>query len=318
MIKFSRRLIDISGMRNVVERRIPVLKLDSGRPGPAAWLIGCIHGDEPGGTAIIHDVLAATRESGLLAGSLHALPLVNSMGFENVSRFINVDHEDLNRCFPGNSGGTAGERIAERLFGMIRASSPALVIDLHNDWIQSMPYILIEPAGHFTRRGLRRRTVEAAAAAGLPVVQETDASHALSCTLTGALVTAGIPALTIEAGGACGVVETNVEAGKQAVLGMLRQLGMIRDDAAGRVAPPKVLDYSSRPRCTSSGLIRFTVTPGERVAAGAVIARVYSAFGSVEETLKAEKAGYVLGVADHARAVPGAEVIAIAELTDTA
>ena len=40
MLKYSRRLIDISGMRNVIERRIPVLTLDSGRPGPRVWLSG--------------------------------------------------------------------------------------------------------------------------------------------------------------------------------------------------------------------------------------------------------------------------------------
>jgi hypothetical protein len=43
------------------------------------------------------------------------------------------------------------------------------------------------------------------------------------------------------------------------------------------------------------------------------LARVYSAFGSVEETIRAGRPGYVLGVSDHARALPGAEVIAIAE-----
>jgi hypothetical protein len=34
MLKFSKRLIDISGMRSVVQRRVPVLTLDSRRPGP--------------------------------------------------------------------------------------------------------------------------------------------------------------------------------------------------------------------------------------------------------------------------------------------
>jgi predicted deacylase len=45
-----------------------------------------------------------------------------------------------------------------------------------------------------------------------------------------------------------------------------------------------------------------------------ILARVYSAFGSREETLRATGPGYVLGLKDHARVLPGAEVIAIAEL----
>jgi predicted deacylase len=75
-----------------------------------------------------------------------------------------------------------------------------------------------------------------------------------------------------------------------------------------------VLDYTNRPHCMSSGLVRFAVLPGDRVRANSVVARVYSAFGSVEETLRAEREGFVLGVADHARAVPGSEIIAIAEI----
>jgi predicted deacylase len=58
--------------------------------------------------------------------------------------------------------------------------------------------------------------------------------------------------------------------------------------------------------------VRFSVTPGDEVRAEQTVAQVFSAFGSVEETLRADRAGYVLGVSDHARAVPGSEIIAIA------
>jgi len=314
MLKYSKRLIDITGMRDVIQRRIPVLTLDSKAPGPTVWLAGCIHGDEPGGTAIIHEVVGTVRETGMAGGVLHALPLINSMGFENISRFVNSDREDLNRCFPGDPKGSMGERIARRLFDMIRATEPDLVVDLHNDWIQSVPYVLLDPRAHFRRPGLRKSTIEAARAAGLMIVQDSDQAEAMSRTLTGALVAAGVRAFTLEAGGASGIVEASIEAGRNAVLGVLRSVGMITAPTGEppRPASPRVLDYTSRPRCTSSGLVRFTVAPGDRIAPGNIVARVYSAFGSVEETLRAEGPGFVLGVADHARAVPGSEVIAIA------
>ncbi|MGW8368788.1 MAG: hypothetical protein ACWGPN_08925, partial [Gammaproteobacteria bacterium] len=84
-------------------------------------------------------------------------------------------------------------------------------------------------------------------------------------------------------------------------------------ESAAKPATSRVLDYTSRPHCTSSGLVRFSVAPGDRIESDEPVARVLSAFGSVEETLRADCAGFVLGVADHARAVPGSEVIAIAE-----
>ncbi len=138
-MRISRRTIDIAGLRDIIQRRIPVLVADSHRPGPVVCLTACIHGDEVGGTAIVHDVFARFRREGLKRGSVYAYPLVNSLGFENAARFITSDGEDLNRCFPGDARGRMGQQIARRLFDTIMKAQPDLVIDLHNDWIRSVP-----------------------------------------------------------------------------------------------------------------------------------------------------------------------------------
>ena len=314
MLRIAKRLIDVTGMRDVLQRRVPVMVLDSKVEGPVVWLTGCIHGDEPGGTAIIQDVFNELRATGLERGAVHALPLINATGFENVSRFINSEREDLNRCFPGDAKGTAGQRIARRIFDLITETQPALVIDLHNDWIQSVPYVVLEPQSSFRDKRLHRTTVAHAAETDLLIVQEPEtADHT---TLAGALAAAGVPAFTLEAGGACGIVETNVRAGKAAVLGVLRRMHMVGENGEARKPrskPIRVLAYANQPLCGSSGIIRFSVKPGEAISANQELGRVYSAFGSLEESLRAARSGYVLGVSDHARALPGSEVIAIAE-----
>ena len=316
MLRISRRLIDVTGMRDIVQRRIPLLTLDSKKPGPTVWLAGCIHGDEPGGAVIIHEVFKAVRESGMAGGVIHALPLINVMGFENVSRFINSDREDLNRCFPGDPKGTMGQRFAHRLFELVAESEPDLVIDLHNDWIQSVPYVLIDSPNHFASHRLYERTVHAAAATGLVLVEDPDPTDEMLRSLTGACVAAGISAFTLEAGGACGIVEAAIDAGKAAVFGALADLGVTKANESQQTSVatrPCVLSYTSHPRSTSSGIVRYLVTPGDQIESSQKVAEVYSAFGSAEETLHASHAGYVLGVADHARAMPGSEIIAIAE-----
>jgi len=318
-MKASRRLIDITGMGDIIQRRIPVLTLDSGIPGPSVWLTACIHGDEVGGTVVVHEIFATLKKAGLKRGSLHALPLVNSMGFENISRFINSDREDLNRCFPGNARGTMGEQIARRLFDTIAKTQPDLVVDLHNDWIQSVPYILIEPAARFGSAKLRQRTLAIARASRPLIVEDSDSFHPEHNTLSGAMIEAGVPSFTIEAGGAYGIVERSVEAGKQAILSTLSFLEMYDpdDSPADTAGEQTLLRYTNRPLCTSSGLVRFAVAPGEIVRANQILARVYSAFGSCEETLRARGPGTILGLEDHARVLPGSEVIAIAELPDS-
>jgi predicted deacylase len=314
-MKVSKRLIDISGLRDIIQRRIPVLTLDSKIPGPVVWLTACIHGDEVGGTGIVHDVFKELRKTGMKCGAVYALPLINSMGFENGSRYLNAEREDLNRCFPGDARGTMGEQIARRLFDTIMKTQPNLVIDLHNDWIHSVLYALIEPDMFYSAPELRRDTLAIAHSANILIVEDSETFHSLRNTLTGAMVESGIPAFSVESGGAYAIAEESVASCTQSVLMVLSHLGMIELQVPPEEQPfrGELLKYSNRPICSTSGLIRFEVSPGENVKAGQIIGRVYSAFGSCEETLRARGPGYVLGLADHARVVPGCEVIAIAE-----
>jgi predicted deacylase len=313
-VRIARRLIDIAGLRDIIQRRIPVLVAESRQPGPVVWLTACIHGDEVGGTAIVHDVFARLRKEGLGRGAVHAFPLINSMGFENVSRYINTEREDLNRCFPGDPKGSMGEQIARRLYHTIMKSDPSLVIDIHNDWVQSIPHVLLDPPKSYPDGTTERRTLELARAGGLLLVEDSDVFHPLRNTLAGACVDAGVPAFTIEAGGAFAVVEEGVAAGRDAVLSTLHSMEMIDWFVpAGQSDKMMPLRYTNRPLCSTSGLIRFDVHPGQEIREGQILAKVYSAFGSCEESLLAMADGFVLGLEDHARVLPGREVIAVAE-----
>jgi hypothetical protein len=314
-VKVSRRSIDITGLRDIIQRRIPVLVADSRVPGPVVCLTACIHGDEVGGTAIVHDVLEYLRREGLKSGRVLAYPLVNSMGFENVSRYITADGEDLNRCFPGDARGSMGQQIARRLFDAIMKSAPDLVVDLHNDWIRSVPYCLVDPVDEYPNRSLYRRVVKLARATGLLLVEDSDVFHPLANTLAGAVIAKGIPAFTIEAGGSFAVVEDGVAAGTRAVLSILKELDIVDYEGAATrdTAAARALGYTDRPLCSTCGLIRFFVQPGEAIRKGQKLATVYNAFGSREETLVADGDGYVLGLEDNARVLPGRPVIAIAE-----
>ena len=123
-----------------------------------------------------------------------------------------------------------------------------------------------------------------------------------------------MPAFTIEAGGAFAVVEEGVAAGRDAVLSTLRSMQMIDWFAPAEQAGKKMpLRYTNQPLCSTSGLIRFDVHPGQEIREGQILAKVYSAFGSCEESLLAMADGFVLGLEDHARVLPGREVIAVAE-----
>lgn len=211
-MRVKRRWLDVTGKRDIAQRRTLWTSYDSKASGPVVWLTACIHGDEVGGTAVIHDLILALRKAGLQRGTVNAFPLVNSMGFENVSRFINSDGEDLNRCFPGRRNGTMGEQVAHRLFETIMKTHPDLVIDIHNDWVRSIPYVLVDPVASFDSPDEHQCALGLAEATGLLLVEDSDVFHPLHNTLVGALNAAGIPAFTIEAGGAYAVLEQGVAA----------------------------------------------------------------------------------------------------------
>ncbi len=147
----------------------------SQRRGPTVWLTACSHGDEVGGIVVVQEVFKQLRKSPLLRGTLHAFPLMNPIGFEMAARHVTFSKEDLNRSFPGNPTGTLAERIASKIFGAIVETKPEVVLDLHNDWIRSIPYTLLDPPGKPEKdEAIRARVLSLAETTGFPVVVEQD------------------------------------------------------------------------------------------------------------------------------------------------
>ncbi|SDM00771.1 hypothetical protein SAMN05421823_109260 [Catalinimonas alkaloidigena] len=292
-------------------RRLPFMQAESSEEGPLVWMTACGHGDEVGGIVIIQEVFKWIKRQGLRRGKLMAFPLMNPMGFETASRQIIYSQEDLNRSFPGNPKGSLAERIAEKIFTSITQTKPSLVLDLHNDWIRSIPYTLLDVRED---HALYQPLKELATHTGFPIIYDTDViNHSLSFSL----VREKIPALTLEVGGSYAVNERDITYGVSAMLRVLHHLGMINYDSSFTDYPleqsyqGKVLLYSTRPLSSNSGIIRFLVQPGNLVRAGQPLAKIYNTFGKLLETLKADRAGLILGLADSSVSFPGMPVAAI-------
>lgn len=291
-------------------RRIPVMSVEGPESGPVVILSACIHGDEIGGTVVVHELFRILKKY-LLRGRIVAFPMLNPFGFENTSRRISLSNEDLNRSFPGNPRGTLAQRIAAITMQKITELSPALVLDLHNDWNKSIPYVVIDPVGSERNQEMLRHL---AITSGLPAIVETDhIPGAFSCQLN----LAGIPALTLELGESLIINEKNVISGVEAVIAMIGELGILQEGIApasrsggADSGDRRVLTYSSKPLCSTSGIIRFTKKPGDRVKKGERIARVYNAFGKLIETIHSVHNGIILGHNDYAVAFPGSPVMA--------
>ncbi len=296
--RFHYSFLKILSGSDLSRRRLPYMQAESPRRGPLVWLAACSHGDEVGGVVVVQEVFKRLRKQPMLQGSVRAFPLMNPLGFEAGMRHVSFSEEDLNRSFPGNPSGTLAERIADRIFGTIVETQPTVVLDLHNDWIRSIPYTLLDPPAGVVIGEVERRTAELAVTTGFLVVSEQDT---LRKTLSHSLVQHGIAALTVELGESYVVNEKNVEFGVQSVFNVLSDLGMVTRDSDHFLFPmpdevnAKPLRYSNQPISSTSGILRFLVGVGTLVRAGQPVAKVFNAFGRRQETLLASDDGIVLG-----------------------
>jgi predicted deacylase len=300
-------------------RRLALMESRSANAGPVVWLTGCVHGDEVGGIVVIQEIFRRLKKEPLLRGRVYAFPLMNPIGFETVSRHIGLSKEDLNRSFPGNPNGSVAERIAERIFTAILQTQPTLVLDLHNDWIKSIPYVLIDPDPGPTHREIYRKAREFSGQTGFVVIGEHRAEanrEELKKTLSGSLIAHGIPAISLELGEAYVVNERNVEDGVRSIWNVLAGLEMTApaelklNYKMPEILSGRMLTYSHQPVASTSGIIRFLVKPGEIVREGQRVAKIYNVFGKLQETICAQGDAVVLGHSDSSVAMPGVPVVA--------
>ena len=303
---------------DLARRRLPWMEARGETPGgPLVWITACCHGDEVGGMVAIQELFKALRASPLLRGTVRAFPLMNPIGFDQCSRLVPASGEDLNRAFPGDPAGTPAERIAHCLFQEIVREKPALVLDLHNDWIRSIPYCVIDAGGGKIAHALREEVIAHACGIGFPVVGETG-KEVIEGSLTHSLLAHGVAAMTLELGESHVVNEENVAMAAGAIWAALARQGMVAagDPFPAPVSPEcpagRVLRYTDRPLASKSGVARFLCTPGQLVARGEPLVRVVNAFGRQQEVLRAPVEALVLGHADSSVVFPGTPLLALA------
>lgn len=310
-VEFS--FIKILTGSDLSNRRLPLMTLKSINPGPIIWLTACVHGDEVGSMAVVHELFRKIKKRGLLMGEIHAFPLLNPLGFENYSRNFTMSREDINRAFPGDKDGSMAERIADKIFNTIIETKPALILDLHNDWRRSIPYAIIDPIPEETSKDVYTSTKVFGKKTGFPLVLDTDD---INTSLAYNLLKKNIPCLTLELGESFVVNEKDVKQGVGAIWNVLEYLHMVNplEKPVNYKIPEEVKDklliYSQEPMSHSSGIIRFLVKPENIVKKGDVIAKIYSSIGKLSETLHAENDGIVLGCSDSSLALPGTAIMA--------
>ena len=270
----------------------PVLAINGALPGPNLCLTAAVHGDELNGVEMVRRVMHDISPE-KLAGAIIGVPIVNVQGFRRGSRYL-PDRRDLNRYFPGNPTGSAAARIAHSFFTNVVAHCDAL-IDLHTGSFEraNLPQI---------RADLRNPDVVTLTQGlgGMVILHSTPALG----TLRHAATQAGIPAVTLEAGGPSVLELNEVKHGVKGIetlitaIGMQRRLRLWSD-------PEPVYYRSSWVRADSGGILLADVGLGSTVSEGDLLGTITDPMSNARSEIRSPYSGRVIGMARNQIVMPG-------------
>ncbi len=276
--------IPVSMLADHTPVTLSVHVIHGSRPGPVLFVSAAIHGDEVIGVEIVRRLLKA---EGLddMAGTLLAVPIVNTFGFQNHSRYL-PDRRDLNRVFPGVAAGSMASRLAHIFMTEVVGRSD-VGIDLHSAAIHrtNLPQIRLTPDNE--------HLAELGRVFGAPVMMYSKLREG---SLRMAAEEAGVDVLLYEAGEGLRFDELAARAGVTGILRVMHHLGMLDEDVIPDTDTAPVLCKSSRwYRAPVGGVFRGYLGTGDAVEPGTVLGAVSDPFGDVEEDVICTTEGIIIG-----------------------
>lgn len=283
----------------------PVLVVNGVEPGPTLCLTAAVHGDELNGIEMVRRVMHDITPN-RLSGALIGVPIVNVQGFRRGSRYL-PDRRDLNRYFPGNPNGSAAARIANSFFTNVIANCDALV-DLHT--------------GSFERANLPQIRADLRNPDIVTLTQGFGATVILHSTpgvgtLRYAATRAGIPTVTLEAGGPLQLEMSEVKHGVKGIETLISSLGMTKRSRMWG-APEPVYYRSSWVRADAGGILLSDVSLGSSVRRGDLLGTITDPMSNQSIEVRSPYSGRVIGMARNQVVMPGFAAFHVGIQTDEA
>ena len=244
------------------------------KPGPAFFISGVVHGDEILGVEIVRRVVGhkALKE---LAGTLLAVPIVNTFGFLNHSRYM-PDRRDLNRSFPGSDHGSLASLLADLFMKEVVLRSQYQQPFLHTAALHhtNLPQIRIAPD--------EPELLKMAKLFAPPVIL---ISKLRDGTLRQCARDQGVKVLLYEAGEALRFDEAAIETGLHVILRVMASLKMIALAPHSEPKHQTAISLSSTwLRAPEGGVLRSSIPTGAHVSKGEKIGEISNPLGDLNSS----------------------------------
>ena len=281
--------------------RIPIHIRRAVEDGPVVFVSAALHGDEINGTGAIRRLIQ-DENFHLLRGAVILVPVLNLLAFDRHSRYL-PDRRDLNRSFPGSTGGSLAGRMARAIFEEIVLRSD-YGIDLHTAAVRRTNYPNVR--GDLSDPEVRRL----ACSFGCEIIMNgkgpKGAFRREACD-------AGCPTIIMEGGEVWKVEPGIVESAVRGVKNVLRTLGMLE---GGDNSPDYqvIIEKSKWIRAERGGFLQFHIQPGEILEQGQPLATNTTLLGREHSTLHAPFDSVVIGMTTLPAVSPGEPVCNLGRL----
>lgn len=281
----SRAVVDIpfGKLYTHTELNIGAHVIHGKRPGPVLLITAALHGDEINGVEICRRLLKLPKIN-TLRGTLIVVPIVNTYGFVQQSRYL-PDRRDLNRSFPGSEKGSLGSRMAWQFTDRILKKCTH-VIDLHTGAIHRSNL----PQVRATSRD--KVSLKMAESFNAPIIIKAASRDG---TMRGTANNLGIPIILYEAGEALRFDEQSIKIGVRGIVNVMHSLGMLRSVRKQEKTQSLFSKKSSWVRAEHDGIARYYFGLGQKVEVGDVLAHIYSPYSDFEVAVTATFSGIIIG-----------------------
>jgi uncharacterized protein len=282
----ARRTVDlqVSVLANNMPMKLPVHVMHGAANGPVFFISGAVHGDEIQGAEIVRRVIKQVKTENL-SGTLLAVPIVNSFGFLNHSRYM-PDRRDLNRSFPGSDQGSLASLLADLFFREV-VSRSQYGVDIHTAALHrtNYPQVRIAPGD---------KELDGMAAAFAPPVILVSKLREGSLRLCAR--DAGSRVLLYEGGEALRFDEASITMCVQGILRVMKHVGMIEGAPVVSVHSATVHSASSTwVRAPEGGILHSVRQVGDRIGKLEPIGVITDPLGEEMVSVVAEDDGIIIG-----------------------
>ncbi|MES3516896.1 MAG: succinylglutamate desuccinylase/aspartoacylase family protein [Natronomonas sp.] len=260
---------------------LPVCVVNGANEGKTLYVQAVSDGNELNGLGVIRR-LVPRLDPEAISGQLLIVGIVNYYGFLVAEHRNPIDDTKINRTYPGNTEGTASERIAAATFEA--ATRADLALDLHQGSTSCMINEARVRCGH--RHRLHRDCLELAKTFGCGHILDQKGP---SGQLARAATDEGVPTIDPELGGSVGFDEQSIRTGVRGIFNVLYHYDFLRG-AVERSEQTRATGFEQY-GSPAGGLVSFEVELGDRVSRGDVLFEITDPFGQQKQQVESNTDG---------------------------